>query len=99
MCGPEWEYVAASENDPATTRVLLEAWGCRGLSAGRVASSALAPPAWGTGTGAHLWVCSPECVAWSKRAREKDVEAQRMELRNIVAAMAYARARKPLVVI
>ena len=99
MCGPEWEYVAASENDPATTRVLLEAWGCRGLSAGRVATSALAPPAWGTGTGAHLWVCSPECVAWSKRAREKDVEAQRMELRNIVAAMAYARARKPLVVI
>ena len=96
--GGGFEYLFASELGVKQRGVLLQAWGERGLSEGRVREDA-------EGGGAvaeesvDLWVASPDCGEHSKRNHARDSARQTRSVEEISASLRYVSERRPGVVI
>jgi hypothetical protein len=97
----EWRYSFASEPDVLSRRVLLQAWGQRGLRAERCYLDACSTEARQEAS-VDLWVSSPECTSHSpaNRGDEGNVSAaQAASLAAIWQSLDYVRRARPRAVV
>ena len=94
----DFSYEFASECNESVRSALLEAWGERGLTAGRCDVSAFSEASVGRPQ-VDLWVITPTCKAYSKRNHDRNATEQNATLSEVWEALRYVQMNRPRVVV
>ena len=94
-----WRYVAASESDAASAKLLAMTYSDRGLTPGAITRDARDAEAAAAAPPSDVWVFTPPCNAFSRRNHRRS-ERQLLEAAaSIDAMLAYPRAQSPSAIV